>query len=283
MARQAREAELREVEKTDWGRARGRTVTIHGPEAFAGMRRAGRLAAEVLDFIAPHVFPGVSTGALDALCHDFIVARGATAAPLNYRGFPKSICTSVNHVVCHGVPDERKRLAEGDIVNIDVTVILDGWHGDSSRMFWAGKISRKAERLTMVTYEALLVGIEAVAPGATLGDLGAAIQRHAESERCSVVRDFCGHGIGRVFHDAPSVLHYGRPGEGMALREGMFFTIEPMINLGRHETKILGDGWTAVTKDRSLSAQFEHTVAVTADGCEVFTLSPAGLHHPPYG
>jgi methionyl aminopeptidase len=247
------------------------------------MRRAGRLAAEVLDFIAPHVGPGVSTGALDTLCHDFIVARGATAAPLNYRGFPKSICTSVNHVVCHGVPDERKRLAEGDIVNIDVTVILDGWHGDSSRMFWAGKISRKAERLTMVTYEALLVGIEAVAPGATLGDVGAAIQRHAESERCSVVRDFCGHGIGRVFHDAPSVLHYGRPGEGMALREGMFFTIEPMINLGRHETKILGDGWTAVTKDRSLSAQFEHTVAVTADGCEVFTLSPAGLHHPPYG
>ena len=283
MKRQAREAELREVEKTGWGRGHGRTVKIHGPEAFASMRGAGRLAAEVLDFITPHVVPGVSTGALDTLCHDFIVERGAIAAPLNYRGFPKSICTSVNHVVCHGVPDQRKRLAEGDIVNIDVTVILDGWHGDSSRMFWAGKVPRKAERLTMVTYEALLVGIEAVAAGATLGDIGAAIQRHTESQRCSVVRDFCGHGIGRIFHDAPSVLHYGRPGEGMVLREGMFFTIEPMINLGRHETKILSDGWTAVTKDRSLSAQFEHTVAVTADGCEVFTLSPAGLHRPPYG
>jgi methionyl aminopeptidase len=283
MKRQAREPELREVEKTDWGRGHGRTVKMHGPEAFAGMRRAGRLAAEVLDFIAPHVVPGVSTGALDKLCHDLIVERGAVAAPLNYRGFPNSICTSVNHVVCHGVPDERKRLAEGDIVNIDVTVIVDGWHGDSSRMFWAGKVPRKAERLTMVTYEALLVGIEAVAAGATLGDIGAAIQRHTESQRCSVVRDFCGHGIGRVFHDAPSVLHYGQPGEGMVLRAGMFFTIEPMINLGRHETKILSDGWTAVTKDRSLSAQFEHTVAVTADGCEVFTLSPAGLHRPPYG
>ncbi len=283
MARHVRDLEMREVEKTDWGHGHGRTVRIHGPEAFAGMRRAGRLAAEVLDFIAPKVMPGVSTGVLDTLCHDFIVARGAVPAPLNYRGFPKSICTSVNHVVCHGVPDEGKRLAEGDIVNIDVTVILDGWHGDSSRMFWAGKVLRKAERLTMVTYEALLRGVEAVAPGATLGDVGAAIQGYAESQRCSVVRDFCGHGIGRVFHDAPSVLHYGHPGEGMALRPGMFFTIEPMINLGHHETKILADGWTAVTKDRSLSAQFEHTIGVTADGCEIFTLSPAGYTKPPYG
>ena len=259
-----------------------RIVKRHGPEDFAAMRRAGRLAAEVLDYITPRVAPGVATGALDRLCHDFIVARGAIPAPLDYKGFPRSVCTSVNHVVCHGIPDDSRRLAEGDIVNIDVTVILDGWHGDTSRMFWVGKVPRKAERLTEVTYEAMMRGIAAVRPGATLGDIGHAIQRRAEAARCSVVRDFCGHGIGRVFHDAPSVLHYGRPGEGAALREGMFFTIEPMINLGRHDVKILADGWTAVTRDRSLSAQFEHTLGVTADGCEVFTLSPAGLRRPPY-
>lgn len=260
-----------------------RAIRIHGPEDFAAMRRAGRLAAEVLDFIAPQVAPGVATGELDRLCHDYIVARGAIPAPLDYKGFPRSVCTSANHVVCHGIPDDRKRLAEGDILNIDVTVILDGWHGDTSRMFWLGKAPRKAERLTDITYEAMMRGIAAVRPGATLGDIGHAIQSFAEAQRCAVVREFCGHGIGRVFHDAPSVLHFGRPGEGPALREGMFFTVEPMINLGRAEVKILADGWTAVTRDRSLSAQFEHTVGVTETGHEVFTLSPAGLHRPPYG
>ena len=262
---------------------RGHAIKIHGADDFAAMRRAGRLAAEVLDYIAAHVEPGVTTGALDRLCHDFIVAHGAIPAPLDYKGFPRSVCTSVNHVVCHGIPDDAKRLAEGDILNIDITVILDGWHGDTSRMFWLGAVPRKAERLTDVTYEAMMEGIAAVRPGATLGDIGHAIQSHAEARRCAVVRDFCGHGIGRVFHDAPSVLHYGHPGEGAVLREGMFFTSEPMINLGRHPVKILSDGWTAVTKDRSLSAQFEHTVAVTAAGHEVFTVSPAGLHRPPYG
>ena len=258
-------------------------IKIHGPEEFAAMRRAGRLAAETLDRIAPMVRPGVTTGELDRICHEFIVANGAVPAPLDYKGFPRSICTSVNHVVCHGIPDDTKRLAGGDIVNIDVTVILDGWHGDTSRMFWIGEVARKAQRLTDVVYEAMMRGIGAVRPGATLGDIGHAIQTHAEAARCTVVREFCGHGIGRVFHDAPSVLHFGRPGEGATLREGMFFTIEPMINLGRHEVKILADGWTAVTRDRSLSAQFEHTVGVTADGGEVFTVSPAGLHRPPYG
>ena len=261
----------------------GRTILLHGEEDFEGMRKAGRLAAEVLDFITPHVEPGVTTGALDTLCHNFTVEHGAISAPLNYRGFPKSICTSINHVVCHGIPDDAKKLTKGDIVNIDITVILDGWHGDTSRMFWLGEVPRKAARLTAVTYEAMMLGIAAVRPGATLGDVGHAIQSHAEGQRCSVVRDFCGHGIGRVFHDAPSVLHYGRAGGGLELRAGMFFTIEPMINLGRHETKILSDNWTAVTKDRSLSAQFEHTVAVTEDGHEIFTLSPAGLDQPPYG
>ena len=272
-------ARPREVQRGEDGRA----VRIHGEEAFDGMHKAGRLAAEVLDFIAPHVVPGVTTGVLDTRCHNFIVEHDAVPAPLNYRGFPKSICTSVNHVVCHGIPDDAKTLGKGDIINIDITVILDGWHGDTSRMFWLGEVPRKAVRLTNVTYEAMMLGIAAVRPGATLGDVGHAIQSHAERHRCSVVRDFCGHGIGRLFHDAPSVLHYGRPGSGMTLQEGMLFTIEPMINLGRHETKILGDSWTAVTKDRSLSAQFEHTVAVTADGHKIFTLSPAGLYQPPYG
>jgi methionyl aminopeptidase len=257
-------------------------IKIHGAAEFEGMRRAGRLAAETLDFITPYVKPGVTTDELDRLCHGFIVDHSAVPAPLGYRGFPRSICTSVNHVVCHGIPGER-RLMDGDIVNIDVTVILDGWHGDTSRMFYAGdKIPLKARRLVDVTFESMWQGIEAVRPGVRLGAIGAAIQRHAEGARFSVVRDFCGHGVGRIFHDAPSVLHFGKPEDGPVLREGMFFTIEPMINAGRHEVKILSDGWTAVTKDRSLSAQFEHTVGVTADGHEVFTRSPAGLERPPY-
>ncbi len=256
-------------------------IPIHGPADFEGMRKAGRLAAETLDFVTPHVKPGVTTGELDRLCHAFITEHGAVPAPLNYRGFPKSICTSINHVVCHGIPGER-RLDEGDILNIDVTVILDGWYGDSSRMFPVGKIGVKARRLIDVTYEALMRGIAVIRPGATLGDIGHAIQTFAESHRFSVVRDFCGHGLGRVFHAPPSVLHYGRPGEGPVIREGMFFTVEPMINAGRWEVKLLADGWTAVTKDRSLSAQFEHSIGVTADGCEIFTLSPKGWHRPPY-
>ena len=246
------------------------------------MRRAGRLAAEVLDLITPSVVPGVTTGELDRICHDHIVLHGAIPAPLNYRGFPKSICTSVNHVVCHGIPGD-KRLEDGDIINIDVTVILDGWHGDTSRMFYVGKASVKARRLVDVTYEAMMQGIGVVRPGAKLGDIGHAIQHYAEGQRFSVVRDFCGHGLGRVFHDAPSVLHFGEPGTGLELREGMFFTIEPMINAGAYEVKILADGWTAVTKDRSLSAQFEHSIAVTADGYEIFTRSPKGYDRPPYG
>ena len=256
-----------------------RRITIYAPEDFAGMRAAGRLAAETLDMIVPHVKPGVSTATLDRLCHQFILAHGATPAPLNYRGFPKSICTSINHVVCHGIPCERK-LENGDILNIDVTVVLDGWHGDSSRMYVAGSPSTRARMLIDVTYEALLRGIGAVRPGATLGDVGHAIQSYVEGKRFSVVRDFCGHGIGRRFHEAPNILHFGRPGEGPVLRPGMFFTIEPMVNAGRPEVKVLDDGWTAVTRDRSLSAQFEHMVGVTEDGCEVFTISPAGLHRP---
>ena len=257
-----------------------RRVKIHGPEAFDAMRRAGRLAAETLDFIMPHVQPGVATGELDRLCHDFIVGHGAIPAPLNYRGFPKSICTSLNHVVCHGIPGPRA-LKEGDVLNIDVTFIVDGWHGDSSRMYGVGKIARAAERLLEVTYNALMRGVATVRPGATTGDIGAAIQAYAEAERCSVVRDFCGHGLGRVFHDRPNILHYGEPGEGLQLKPGMLFTIEPMINLGKPPVKILSDGWTAVTRDRSLSAQFEHTVGVTETGCQVFTLSPRGLDRPP--
>ena len=262
--------------------AETRHIEIHGAEGFDGMRKAGRLAAETLDFIVPYVKPDVSTGTLDRLIHDYIVANDAIPAPLNYRGFPKAICTSVNHVVCHGIPGKRK-LAKGDIVNIDVTVILNGWHGDSSRMFFTGPIGIKARRLVDITFEALWRGIEMVRPGATTGDIGHAIQEFAESHHYSVVRDFCGHGLGRVFHTAPNVMHFGRPGQGTTLKEGMFFTIEPMINAGRHEVRVLKDGWTAVTKDRSLSAQFEHSIGVTADGCELFTLSPAGLHNPPYG
>ncbi|NKB57193.1 MAG: type I methionyl aminopeptidase [Alphaproteobacteria bacterium] len=259
------------------------SIALHGPEDFAAMRVAGRLAAEVLDFITPHVTPGVSTGALDTLCHEFILDHDAIPAPLNYRGFPKSICTSVNHVVCHGIPNDAKKLSNGDIINIDITVIVDGWHGDTSRMFFVGdKIAVKSRKLVDITYQSMMRGIEVVKPGATLGDIGHAIQSFAESHRFSVVRDFCGHGIGRIFHAPPSVVHYGTPGSGVLLREGMFFTIEPMINAGRYDVKILQDGWTAVTKDRSLSAQFEHTIGVTAEGYEIFTLSPKGLHTPPY-
>ncbi len=270
-------------EQVDRGRRRDEdTARIHGPEDFEGMRKAGRLAAETLDFIMPHVRPGITTGELDRLCHGFILDHGATPAPLGYKGFPKSICTSVNHVVCHGIPDDKKTLIEGDALNIDVTVILDGWHGDTSRMFGVGQVGVKAKKLIDVTYEGMMRGIAAVKPGATLGDIGHAIQSYAEANRFSVVRDFCGHGLGRIFHEAPSVLHYGRAGEGMVLKEGMFFTVEPMINAGRYEVKVLADGWTAVTRDKSLSAQFEHSVGVTKDGVEIFTTSPKGLHQPPY-
>jgi methionyl aminopeptidase len=264
------------------GGAESRRITIHPIEDFAGMRAAGRLAAECLDMITPHVRPGVTTGELDRLCHDFIVAHNAQPAPLNYRGFPKSVCISINHVVCHGIPGDR-RLVDGDILNIDVTTILDGWHGDTSRMYVAGTPSTKARMLMQVTYEALMRGVAAVKPGGTLGDVGYAIQTYVEANRFSVVRDFCGHGIGRTFHAPPNVLHFGRRGEGPELRPGMFLTIEPMVNAGRPEVKVLDDGWTAVTRDRSLSAQFEHMIGVSEDGCEVFTISPAGLHHPPYG
>ena len=259
-----------------------RQVVRHGPEDFAGMRRAGQLAAATLDHVAPHVRPGVTTGELDTLCDRFIRDHGAIPAPLNYRGFPRPTCISVNRVICHGIPSEQKRLQRGDILNIDVTVILDGWHGDTSRMFWAGPPSVKARKLCDITYECLMRAIEVTRPGNTLGDIGHAIQRHAEAARFSVVRDFCGHGLGQVFHDAPTVLHYGKPGTGMTLEPGMFFTIEPMINAGRPEIKVLEDGWTAVTRDRSLSAQFEHSLGVTEDGCEVFTYSPEGWHKPPY-
>lgn len=267
--------------RVDPEESKAAVIAVHDAEAFEGMRRAGRLAAETLDFITPRVKPGVTTRELDQLCHDFIVSHNAVSAPLGYRGFPRSVCTSVNHVVCHGIPGE-KRLHEGDIINIDVTVILDGWHGDTSRMFFVGEVGVKARRLVDITHEALMKGIAAARPGATLGDIGHAIQSYAESKRCSVVRDFCGHGLGRVFHAPPNVLHFGKPGQGPVLKEGMFFTIEPMINAGSHEVKVLKDGWTAVTKDRSLSAQFEHSIGIITDGCEIFTLSPKGLHRPPH-
>jgi methionyl aminopeptidase len=254
--------------------AREDKIKLHGPEGFAGMRKAGRLAAEALDMLVPHVKPGVTTDALDTLVMTFAMDHKAIPAPLNYRGFPRAICTSINHVVCHGIPG-NKPLREGDIVNIDVTLIVDGWHGDTSRMYAAGPISRRAARLIEVTYESLAQGIAAVKPGASTGNIGAAIQTYAEGQRCSVVRDFCGHGLGKLFHDRPNILHYGEAGEGVTLEAGMFFTIEPMINLGKAAVKVLGDGWTAVTRDRELSAQCEHTIGVTADGCELFTQSPA--------
>jgi methionyl aminopeptidase len=260
---------------------RSTKIRLHGPEDFEGMRRAGRLTAEALDMLVPHVTPGIPTEKIDRLIIEFANDHRAIPATVGYRGYKYACCTSINHVVCHGMPGD-KPLRDGDIVNIDVTLIVDGWHGDSSRMYNVGEVNRKAERLVEVTYECLMRGIAMVKPGAHLGDIGYAIQTYAEAERCSVVRDFCGHGLGRVFHDHPNVLHYGRMGEGVELKAGMFFTIEPMINLGRPHVKILGDGWTAVTRDRSLSAQFEHTVAVTESGVEIFTMSPKGLHHPPY-
>jgi methionyl aminopeptidase len=256
-------------------------IRLHSAADFEGMRRAGRLVAEALDMLVEHVQPGVSTERLDKLVFDFAMDHGAMPATMMYRGYRKSTCTSINHVVCHGIPNE-KPLREGDIVNIDVTVILDGWHGDSSRMYLVGEVPRRAERLVEVTYDAMMKGISVIRPGATTGDIGAAIQAVVEPNHMSVVRDFCGHGLGRLFHDEPNIVHVGSPGEGVVLRPGMFFTVEPMINLGRPHVKVLSDGWTAVTRDRSLSAQFEHSVGVTETGVEIFTLSPKGYHKPHY-
>jgi methionyl aminopeptidase len=257
-------------------------IRLYGPDAFEGMRKAGQLAAKALDELTPWARPGISTDKLDTVALEFALDNGAIPATVNYKGYTRSICTSINHVVCHGIPGP-KPLREGDILNIDVTLIVDGWHGDTSRMYAIGQINRRAERLLDVTYEALMRGIKAVKPGNTTGDIGRAIQAYAELERCSVVRDFCGHGLGRKFHEPPNILHYySEDGDKPELRPGMMFTIEPMVNLGKPDVKVLGDGWTAVTRDRELSAQFEHTVGVTKDGCEIFTLSPAGLHKPPY-
>ena len=254
-------------------------ITIHNNDDFFYMRNAGKLAAETLDYISNYVQPGVTTAYLDELCYKFIKINNGEPAPLNYRGYPKSTCISVNHVVCHGIPGD-KTLEDGDILNIDVTVILNGWYGDTSRMFFVGKPSQKAKLLTKTTHECLFLGIEAVRPGNTVGDIGFAIQKHAEKNGFSVVRDFTGHGLGKVFHTAPTILHYGEPHTGIILKAGMFFTIEPMINAGKHDVKILSDGWTAVTKDKSLSAQFEHTIAVTDNGYEIFTLSPKNKFYP---
>jgi len=263
-------------------------ITLKNEDDIAQMRIAGRLASEVLDYITPFVKPGVTTGELDRLCHEYMTnVQGTIPAPLNYQPpgyppFPKAVCTSVNDVICHGIPGD-KALKNGDALNIDVTVILDGWHGDTSRMYPVGEVKRKAERLVEITYDAMMRGIATVKPGSTTGDIGHAIQSFAEGqEKCSVVRDFCGHGLGKVFHALPNIVHYGKPGGGIALRPGMFFTIEPMINLGGYGVKVLSDGWTAVTRDRSLSAQFEHSVGVTETGVEIFTLSPKGWHKPPY-
>ena len=264
------------------GRVTRDGIRLHEAADFAGMHRAGQVAAAILDDIARHVFVGQSTAEIDRIITEMVVQAGAKSATIGYRGYQHASCISVNHVVCHGIPG-AKTLKDGDILNIDVTVIVDGWYGDTSRMYVAGTIPRKAERLVQVTYDALMLGIEAVRPGATFGDIGHAIQSYVESQRMSVVRDFCGHGLGRVFHAPPNVLHYGRPGSGPRLEEGMFFTIEPMVNLGRPETKVLADDWTAVTRDKSLSAQFEHSIGVTESGFEIFTLSPAGRFHPTWG
>ncbi len=248
------------------------SVTIKTADEIEKMRVAGRLAAEVLEMIEEHVKPGISTGELDRICHDYIVnTQQAIPAPLNYKGFPKSICTSVNHVICHGIPNDKKILKNGDVINIDITVIKDDYHGDTSKMFFVGKPTVQAERLARITQECLYIGIEMVKPGVRLGDIGHAIQKHAESNYYSVVREYCGHGIGKVFHEDPQVMHYGKPGTGMELKEGMTFTIEPMINAGKRFTKLLPDDWTVVTKDHKLSAQWEHTLAVTSDGVEVLT------------
>lgn len=263
------------------GRVTREGIRIYQESDFAGMHVAGQLAATILDEVAEHVFVGQTTGAIDAFIEKRVEEAGAVSATIGYKGYKHASCISVNHVVCHGIPGDKK-LKDGDILNVDVTVIVDGWFGDTSRMYVAGKLSRKSERLIQVTHDALMKGIEAVKPGNTFGDIGHAIQSFAESQRTSVVRDFCGHGLGRVFHAPPNVLHYGRAGSGATLEEGMFFTIEPMINLGRPETKVLADDWTAVTRDKSLSAQFEHSIGVTSDGCEIFTLSPSGKFHPTY-
>lgn len=257
------------------------TIKLHGPEAFAGMRAAGRLAAEILDALAPMVQPGVSTGALDDVVRQMTLDGGGVPATLGYRGYAHSCCISINHVVCHGIPSD-KALKDGDIVNIDVTPLLDGWHGDSSRMYLVGDVPLKARKLVDVTHECLMLGIGQARPGKRLGDIGAVIQAHAEQNRYGVVREFCGHGLGRLFHDAPEVVHAARAGSGPELRPGMFLTIEPMINLGKPAVKLLNDGWTAVTRDKSLSAQFEHSIGITEDGCEIFTISPTGRDKPPY-
>lgn len=257
------------------------TIKLHGPEGFAGMRRAGALAADILDALVNEVRPGVTTGYLDDIVRQMTIDAGAVPATLGYRGYAHSCCISINHVICHGIPGE-KALKDGDIVNIDVTPLLDGWHGDTSRMYLVGDVPLKARRLVEVTHECLMLGIAAAQPGARLGDVASAIQAHAEKHRYGVVREFCGHGVGRLFHDAPEVVHAGRAGTGPELKPGMFFTIEPMINLGRPHAKILSDGWTAVTRDKSLSAQFEHSIGITETGHEIFTQSRAGLDKPPY-
>ncbi len=263
--------------------ADSREIPLHGPADFAAMRKAGALAAAILDEMVEFVRPGITTDAINTYVHDRIIAAGAIPAPLGYRGFPKSVCTSVNHVVCHGIPDART-LVSGDIVNIDVTTIVDGWHGDTSRTYWVGEVPTKAKRLTEVTYAAMMRGIEVVRPGATTGDIGHAIQTYAESFGYSVVREYCGHGLGKIFHTAPNILHFGKPGQGIRIEEGMFFTVEPMINAGKPAT-ILNkhDGWTVTTRDKSLSAQFEHSIGVTSNGFEIFTASEKGLNCPPFG
>ena len=267
--------------QTNTGRITEDGIRLYETNDFAGMHAAGKMAAQILDDIAEHVFPGQTTGEIDRLITQMVVDSGATSATIGYKGYQHASCISVNHVVCHGIPGDKK-LKDGDILNIDVTVIVDGWFGDTSRMYVAGSLPRKAERLIQVTHDCLMKGIEVAKPGNTFGDIGHAIQVYAESNRMSVVRDFCGHGLGRVFHAPPNVVYYGRPGTGPVLEEGMFFTIEPMINLGRADVKVLADDWTAVTRDKSLSAQFEHSIGITADGCEIFTLSPANKFHPTY-
>ncbi len=254
-------------------------IPLHGEEGFEGMRKAGALTARALDILTEYVEPGVPTATLDKIAYEFARDNGAVPATIFYKGYRHSVCTSINHVVCHGIPDVRP-LREGDIVNIDLTLVVDGWHGDSSRMYPVGEISRKAERLIEVTYQTIEAGIAMAKPGNTSGDIGAAIQAIAEAERMSVVRDFVGHGLGKLFHDEPNILHFGTPGGGVPLRPGMIFTIEPMINLGRPHVKILSDGWTAVTRDRTLSSQCEHSIGITETGCEIFTLSPGGLFNP---
>ena len=260
---------------------RSNTIRIHDEEGFEGMRKAGRLVAEALDMITPFVQPGVTTGEIDDRMREFTLDHGALPACLGYKGYTRTVCTSINHVVCHGIPGD-KILKEGDIVNIDHTVIVDGWHGDSSRMYPVGEINARARKLIDVTYEGIELGLAQVKPGNTFGDIGYVIQRHVEAARMSVVRDFCGHGIGRLFHDNPNVLHYGRKGEGATLKPGMFFTIEPMVNLGKPAVKVLSDGWTAVTRDKSLSAQCEHTIGVTETGLEIFSASPKGIFRPKF-